>query len=150
MIPLPVSYAALKIFNPMAIDPFVMVENDGTISYWDASLGTQPTQAQIDAVMPQATMAAMKDEFTMAVQAYLDATARRKGYDDALSASRYAAITDTSTPFRLQCKTEGVEMLTLVTDCWAYCYQELAKVMAGARTVPSVPDFINELPKLNW
>ena len=84
-------------------------------------------------------------DFTAAVQAHLDATARTRNYDGILSACSYA--TSTNLPFSL----EGKAAVAWRDAVWLYCYQQLALVQAGTRSIPaSTAAFITELPSITW
>lgn len=84
-------------------------------------------------------------DFTAAVQAHLDATARTRNYDGILSACSYA--TSTNLPFSV----EGQAAVAWRDAVWLYCYQQLAAVQAGARSIPaSTAAFIAELPVMSW
>ncbi len=76
-----------------------------------------------------------------AVQKYMDSKAQERGYDSILSASSYAGFTN---PFQ----AEGQAFIKWRGAVWAYCYQELAKVQAGQRAVPTEAGLIAELPAL--
>lgn len=84
-------------------------------------------------------------DFTAAVQAHLDATARTRNYDSILSACSYA--TSTNLPFSL----EGAAAVAWRDAVWLYYYQQLALVQAGTRAIPaSTAAFIAELPTISW
>lgn len=84
-------------------------------------------------------------DFTGAVQAHLDATARTRNYDGILSACSYA--TSTNLPFSV----EGQACVAWRDAVWLYCYQQLALVQAGSRAIPaSTAAFIDELPTISW
>lgn len=86
-------------------------------------------------VMPTVT------DYTAAVQRLLDAEAQAHGYDGILSAASYAAVAG---PFQ----AEGIAFATYRSDCWAYCYAQLAAVQGGQRPQPSVDELLGELPAL--
>lgn len=114
-------------------------EEHGRELYAQAIAGTL---GQIAAYVAPALTAA---DFTVAVQAHLDATARTRNYDSILSACTYA--TSSNATFA----AEGLAAVAWRDAVWAYCYAELAKVQAGARSVPaSTSAFIAELPTIAW
>lgn len=78
---------------------------------------------------------------TEAVQAHLDAAARAKGYDNIVSACSYAAASNAF-------QAEGIACLKWRAAVWQRCYQVLADVQAGTRTIPTSADLIAELPAL--
>ena len=79
--------------------------------------------------------------FTTSIQAHLDDTAKAKGYDDILSACSYASAPN---PFQ----DEAVKLVGWRGNVWEYCYNELAKVESGVRSMPELDTFIKELPVL--
>ena len=78
-------------------------------------------------------------KFESAIQSHLDAQAQSKGYDNITTACSYAAAPN---PFQ----AEAVSFVSWRGNVWAYCYQELAKVQAGTRAMPTVEQIISELP----
>jgi hypothetical protein len=90
----------------------------------DPHIPPQPTQA---------TLAA-------AVQGHLDATARAKGYDSALSCVTYI---NSTVP---QYKAEATAMRDWRDAVWLRCYEVLAEVQAGTRPVPTEAELIALLP----
>ena len=81
----------------------------------------------------QATLAA-------AVQGHLDATARAKGYDSALSCVTYI---NSTVP---QYKAEATAMRDWRDAVWLRCYEVLAEVQAGTHPVPTEAELIALLP----
>jgi hypothetical protein len=92
-------------------------------------------------VPPEPPRPLTQADYERAVQAHLDAAARGRGYDGILSASSYAA---TANPFQ----SESQSFLNWRAACWAHCYQALADVQAGTRSMPTIPDLLAELPAL--
>lgn len=85
------------------------------------------------------TFESIVEDFEQAIQQELDADAQAKGYDNILSACAYAGAPN---PFQ----AEAISFVTWRGNVWAYCYQELDKVQAGARPMPTVEKIISELP----
>ena len=79
-----------------------------------------------------------------AVQDYMDATVQTRGYDGIATACTYATSTDET--FR----HEGQICVAWRDKVWRYCYDTLAKVLAGERDIPTAEELIAELPKLEW
>lgn len=80
-------------------------------------------------------------ELESAVQTHLNAQAKTHGYDDIKSAALRAGYPG---PFH----SEGVAYATWMDACWAHCYQVLAAVQSGSRSIPTVAELIAELPVL--
>lgn len=79
-------YDILNAINPLITRENVICQNDGLGEYiakWDASLGPQPTQAQIDAARPLAEAALIKEQ-TKATIAQLEASQHRAIRENAL------------------------------------------------------------------
>lgn len=81
----------------------------------------------------------MKNKFLQAVQARLDDEARTKGYDSILSACSYAGAAN---PFQ----AESQSFIVWRREVWTCCYTELLKVENGTRPMPTVAEFLAELP----
>jgi len=89
------------------------------------------------------TQEELATEIQEAVQGMMDSEARSIGYDSLLSVCTYA----TSPNVKFQ--AEGQYFVSRRDAIWTYCYTELAKVEAGIRTMPTVDEFLLELPALN-
>ena len=83
-------------------------------------------------------------QYTSAAQSYLDGFARTKTYDGILSACTYA----TSTNSRLL--GEGQRCVELRDAVWETAFTILNDVQSGKRPIPTIEQFIAELPKLTW
>lgn len=80
-----------------------------------------------------------EQDYIDAVQAKLDATARARHYDGILSACSYAAVPN---PFQ----AESMAFIEWRAACWSALYQMQADVASDARSLPSVAEFLGELP----
>lgn len=94
---------------------------------------------QVDGVMTF-----LKREFSKAVQAHLDSTARERQYDGILSLCSYAGSEDATF------QAEGQAGVAWRDAVWTACAGVLADVEAESRAVPSVADLITELPTIGW
>ncbi len=83
-------------------------------------------------------------EYGAAIQSHLDAAARSRGYDSALSIATYVG---SSIPLWA---AEAAVFFAWRDAVWAYAYAELSKVRAGQRPQPGVPALIAELPAIAW
>lgn len=95
-------------------------------------------------VAPVETPEQVQQRMVAAVQRHLDATARARNYDGILSLASYA--TSTHPPFA----AEGRAGADWRDSVWGYCYQILADVQAGRRTIPTEDQLIAELPIMVW
>lgn len=86
---------------------------------------------------------ALSGTFEQAIQAHLDAAARRRGYDSIATAVSYA-----EEPAVPKFQEDGKAFRAWRSLVWAYAYQELAKVKAGEREIPTLDAFLAELPAL--
>ena len=101
---------------------------------------TDAEQAEFLAALPPPTPA--QTTLAAAVQGHLDATARAKGYDSALSCVTYI---NSTVP---QYKAEATAMRDWRDAVWLRCYEVLAEVQAGARAVPTEAQLIALLPSI--
>lgn len=83
-------------------------------------------------------------DFGAAIQAHLDATARARGYDGALSITTYIG---SSIP---QWAAEAAAFFAWRDQVWAYAYAELAKVRAGQMAAPTPAELVEKLPAIDW
>lgn len=95
-------------------------------------------------VAPPVPAAPTVAEYTAAIQAVLDTTAKERNYDGILSACTYA--TSTIDKFR----TEGQACVEWRDKVWAFGYDLLAKVDAGQAPAPAIADLVSILPQMEW
>lgn len=89
-------------------------------------------------------LARTRQSFRDAIQAHVDAVARSRNYGDGNALASYATSTVA------QWAAEAQAFVAWRDAIWLYAYSELAKVEAAERTIPSVDDFIAELPAIEW
>lgn len=82
--------------------------------------------------------------FRAAIQGHVDATARSRNYDSGNALASYVASTNP------QWAAEAQTFVAWRDAVWLHAYAELDKVMAGEREQPSVAEFVDELPKIEW
>ncbi|NTJ63761.1 hypothetical protein G6M50_36955 [Agrobacterium rhizogenes] len=83
-------------------------------------------------------------DYTSSIAAMMDAKARERRYDNALSIATYVASANATWA------AEAQDFVAWRDQIWAYCYAELDKVQAGEREQPTVAEFLAELPTLQW
>lgn len=91
-----------------------------------------------------AALAAQTARYEAAIQAHIDATAQARRYRDGFALAGYA------TSVVPEWAAEAAAFIGWRDDVWGYAYAELAAVQAGERTIPTIEDFIGELPAIEW
>lgn len=82
-------------------------------------------------------------EYITALEEFYDAKAQERRYDGRMSCAIRAGYPG---PFR----AEGEAFATWMDACNAYAYQVLEDAMSGDRPLPTIEDFLAELPTLTW
>lgn len=85
-----------------------------------------------------------QQDYTNAIQKHLDDAAKAKQYNDALSLASYKDSSIT------QWASEAATFIAWRDSVWVYAYTELQKVQNQLRTQPTVEEFIQELPVIQW
>lgn len=93
--------------------------------------------------LPQQTPEEVSKLYEQAVQAILDGAARAARYDSIATAVSYAGE-----PAVPKFQRDGIAFREWRSLVWAYAYEQLARVLAGERTQPTVDEFLLELPVL--
>lgn len=86
----------------------------------------------------------LSSTFEFNIQSLLDTTAKKYGYDAISTAVSYA-----DEPSVEKFQNDGKAFRQWRSLVWEYAYKELAKVKAGTRTIPTIEEFLQELPKLS-
>lgn len=86
----------------------------------------------------------IQTHLTKVVQDYMDTTVQTRGYDNIHTVCTYATSTDSTF------KTEGLACVKWRDTVWRKCYDILAEIKEGTRTIPTEKELIAELPILNW
>ncbi|MDQ1183593.1 hypothetical protein [Agrobacterium larrymoorei] len=92
----------------------------------------------------QQQRATLQKKFTGAIQTHLDATASQRRYDSIHTAISYR---DDPNP---KFAAEAAALFAWRSAVWTYATDELDKVVAGERAIPTVEEFLAELPQLVW
>ena len=112
-------------------------QGDDWVQVWDIVALTEEETAEY--------MAALQQQITNKVQQRLDVFANTRNYTGIVSLCTYA--TSTNAKFA----AEGQYGVEARDQTWAKCYEILAEVQSGVRTVPSgYGDIEPELPPLVW
>jgi hypothetical protein len=96
------------------------------------------------AIDPVRAAARAQERLTTAVQSHLDATARARGYDSALSCVTYL---DSTVPAY---KAEATAMKLWRDAVWVRCITLMGEVKAGQRPIPTESQLIALLPVIAW
>lgn len=84
------------------------------------------------------------DDYRLAIQRHIDATARQRGYDSGVTCASYVGSTNATWA------AEAAALIAGRDAFWAHAYTVLARVEAGERAQPTVAEFIAELPAIGW
>lgn len=116
-------------------------ELDGTVI---PAMTKEEQKVKFYADKTEAEAKALKDAYTTAMENFMDAQANTKGYT-----SRYTAslrVNSTVAKF----KAEGQAYMDWMDTCYNLGYTVLAEVVNGIRPMPTIEEFLAELPKLDW
>lgn len=94
--------------------------------------------------LPPDPIVVTEQDYTNAIQKHLDNVAKSKQYNDALSLASYRDSSIT------QWASEAATFISWRDSVWVYAYTELQKVQNQLRTQPTVEEFIQELPVIQW
>jgi|GEM_PF-2441115 hypothetical protein len=79
-----------------------------------------------------------------AVQAHMDAVVAERGYGSILAATSYASSSIA------QWAEEAEAAIAWRDAVWVACYDVIAAVRAGTRSIPSKDELVAELPVMKW
>lgn len=96
-----------------------------------------------DAPPPPKTPEQIVAEYTAALDRHIDSVAKAKGYDNRVTASLRAAYAG---PWQ----AEGAAFAAWMDACYLQGQAAMAAVMAGQRPLPTVEEFLAELPVMTW
>jgi hypothetical protein len=120
-------------------------ETDGSQDAYIPAGAVRMTDPEVQAhLFPVPTVESVQARLSAAIQAHLDAAARARSYDSALSCVSY--IDSTVTTYR----AEATAMRDWRDAVWLRCYELLAEVQAGTRPIPTESELIALLPAIVW
>lgn len=126
-----------------AVCPIDGVDGDGTIWFRPEATEQQKSAAQAIAAGWNPQLPSQTD-YQMAIQTLVDVTAQSRQYADGVALAGYK---DSTIP---QWAAEAAAFIQWRDQVWSYAYQQLAAFQAGQRAVPSVAEFLTELPTITW
>jgi len=129
-----------KSWRPPAGAQAIQTDAAGIGWTWDGQTLIPPPEPEPVPPTPEQ----IQQRMTGLMQAHLDDTAKTRGYDGILSLCSY---TGSANP---QFAAEAKAGMAFRDAVWAYGYQVLAKVQAGARAIPTDEDLLAELPAIEW
>jgi len=95
-------------------------------------------------ITPPEPKALELNDFYMSLRQLFDDVAKQKDYDDAMSIVSYYASTNSLWA------QESQTFVAWRDNCWSVALQILDEVQTGTRSAPSIADFLNELPIIQW
>lgn len=127
----------------------VSVEDPEDAATWRVDFADDATEAQMTAVYAAVAaydpgLSLTEEDFRMAIQNHVDQTARSRRYDGGFALASYVSSTIP------QWSTEAQIFVAWRDAVWVYAYTELDKVLGGERSMPTVDEFISELPAIEW
>lgn len=145
----PSEFAEVVVKEPPAIDPYSQVLVEKTPKLYRGVYSQQWDVLDLDQRTVHENVIKridnLKEEFMSAVQMHMDSEAKKKGYDNILSACTYA---NSTIP---KFKAEGKAAVLWRDQIWDYCFVNIQSMQAGTRSLPKdIQSFIEELPKINW
>lgn len=109
------------------------------IAEWEVAGGVIPAYEH-PAPAPEQVI----EQFRAAIQAHVDAAAISRRYDSGNSLATYVA---SSNP---DWAAEAHAFVIWRDAVWAYAYVEMDRVLGGLREKPTVQEFLDELPVMDW
>lgn len=83
-------------------------------------------------------------DYEAAVQSFVDATARERQFRDGVTLASYIGSTEP------RWASEAKAFVAWRDGVWLYAYDELGKVQSGARSRPTIEQFMAELAPISW
>lgn len=93
---------------------------------------------------PDPSNSMLQTEFEMAIEDLMDKKAKSKNYRNP---NRLMLYTSSK---KQKWKDEADAFISWRDDMFEYCYQEMEKIMLQQRDLPTVQEFLDELPEMVW
>lgn len=114
---------------------FQDAENRATIGITEEPEPIQPPYVST----PEEVIAQLEE----GVDAYINQRAAEKGYDSRITVCMRTGYVS---PWQQEC----INFALWMDAIYVYCYQVIADVQGGLRTIPSIEELISEFPILSW
>lgn len=101
-------------------------------------------EAHHDSVINPPVVPPTVNDFIAAIKKHFDTVAQEKQFDGAVSIATYV------TSLNAQWKAQADTFIAWRDSVWEYAYQEFDKFQSGQRPMPTIADFIAELPVIQW
>lgn len=117
------------------------------IKYWAVPNTQQPTEAELEAQIPQYQrqfdVKTFKNDIDSKVSALLNSTAQSRGYSDSQSIVGYVSSSNT------QWQAEAQAFVAWRDQVWEHVYIEYMTIDAGG-SIPNEDEFMATLPQIVW
>lgn len=133
-----------KIINILPIDPNIQYLNIVTPYFKDGNVYSVEIKEFTQQELDTNQLNNLIKQFELSIILHLNIKVQERNYDSIISACTY----DNSTVEKF--KLESLACIAWRDAIWSYCYQELDKIKSNTRQIPSIQEFINELPELVW
>lgn len=110
----------------------------------DAGLFWETVDRPVDFIAPIESVKSNVTLYRMATQNLIDTKAQERQYD---SGATLASYVNSTVP---EWSIEAQAFVAWRDQVWMHAMTELAKVEQGERDIPTVEDFIAELPAFEW
>lgn len=122
---------------------------DIVISFWNVPDVPQPSHEEVMALdTPELEhmyqFYRFIDAGTPLIAAYVDAVAREKNYDTAVSCASYVSSTIPAW------QAQAVAFVAWRDSVYSYCIAQETLMQTGARSIPTFEEFKTELPVMVW
>lgn len=124
--------------KPGRVLPLVEIKPEGRLGNYADEISDDQVTRTWSVAVPEI------GEYQAAIEAHVDAVARAKGYSSAVSCASYVNSANTVW------QAEAEAFIAWRDATWVYAFAELASVQSGNRAVPTVDEFIAELPVIEW